>query len=285
MSEKNTNVTETVEIDQAMGVMPEEVDPGMSVMPGPGVADTPTVIPELDSMLAVVLDQLPAYTTTDWKNKPSTATPVTAEIMKKIEQRLVDLTSVYNNQAAEIKALRDSVCQLDSDGSTTECTVKLSSGKEIIITAKNKLGQCVSLNCYASEIVISMLAAMPTALPAYQTTAWKNKPSTETPVDAAVMTRVEQRLVDLTNAVNGLRDSVSRVKLQKKAWSETIEIEMPTDSFALCFCGNSVFGIWRSTYDVFLSNMPIGVTNEKTSTGVKLTRTTGETGWLAIVYR
>ena len=56
----------------------------------------------------------------------------------------------------------------------------------------------------------SMLAAMPTALPAYQTTVWKNKPSTETPVDAAVMTRVEQRLVDLTNAVNGLRDSVSR---------------------------------------------------------------------------
>lgn len=112
MSEKNTNVTETVEIDQAMGVMPEEVDPGMSVMPGPGVADTPTVIPELDSMLAVVLDQLPAYTTTDWKNKPSTATPVTAEIMKKIEQRLVDLTSAYNNQAAEIKALRDSVSQL-----------------------------------------------------------------------------------------------------------------------------------------------------------------------------
>ena len=54
------------------------------------------------------------------------------------------------------------------------------------------------------------LAAMSSALPAYQTTAWKNKPSTETPVDAAVMTRVEQRLVDLTNAVNGLRDSVSQ---------------------------------------------------------------------------
>lgn len=109
MSEKNTNVTETVEIDQAMGVMPEEVDPGMSVMPGPGVADTPTVIPELDSMFAVALDQLPAYTTTDWKNKPSTATPVTAEIMKKIEQRLVDLTNAYNNQEAEIKTLRGSV--------------------------------------------------------------------------------------------------------------------------------------------------------------------------------
>lgn len=60
---------------------------------------------------------------------------------------------------------------------------------------------------------------------------------------------------------------------------------MPTDSFALCLCGNSVIGIWRSTYDVFLSDMPTGVTSEKTSTGVKLTRTTGETGWLAIVYR
>lgn len=131
----------------------------------------------------------------------------------------------------------------------------------------------------------SVLAAMPTALPAYQTTTWKNKPSTETPVDAAVMTRVEQRLVDLTTAVNGLRDSVSRVKFQKKAWAKTIEIEMSDDSFALCLCGNSVIGIWRSTYDVFLSDMPTGVTNEKTSTGVRLTRTTGETGWLAIVYR
>lgn len=52
------------------------------------------------------------------------------------------------------RKIEHSVCQLDSDGSTTECTVKLSSGKEIIITAKNKLGQCVSLNCYANEIVI-----------------------------------------------------------------------------------------------------------------------------------
>ena len=59
---------------------------------------------------------------------------------------------------------------------------------------------------------------------------------------------------------------------------------MPTDSFALCFCGNSLIGIWRSTYDVFLSNMPSGVTSEKTSNGVKLTNTTGEAGWLSIVY-
>ncbi|BFK38682.1 hypothetical protein I050019G5_12820 [Collinsella sp. i05-0019-G5] len=48
----------------------------------------------------------------------------------------------------------DSVCQLDSDGSTTECTVSLTSGREIIITVKNGIGQCVSLNCYASEIVL-----------------------------------------------------------------------------------------------------------------------------------
>lgn len=48
----------------------------------------------------------------------------------------------------------DSVCQLDPGSGTTECTVKLSSGKEIIITAKNTPGQCVSMNCYANEIVI-----------------------------------------------------------------------------------------------------------------------------------
>ena len=114
MNEKNTKATETVEIDPDMGIVSEEIDPGMSIMPGPGAADTPTVIPELDSMLAVVLDQLPAYTTTDWKNKPSTATPVTAEIMKKIEQRIVDLTSAYNNCATEIKTLRDSVSHIDA---------------------------------------------------------------------------------------------------------------------------------------------------------------------------
>lgn len=131
----------------------------------------------------------------------------------------------------------------------------------------------------------SMLAEMSFALPAYQATAWKNKPSTETPIDAAAMTRIEQRLVDLTNAVNGLRDSVSRTKYLKKTWAKTLEIEMSADSFAICLCGNSVITIWRSTYDVFLSDMPTGVTSEKTSTGVRLTRTTGETGWLAIVYR
>ena len=126
MSEKNTESIEPVEIDQAMGVMPEEVDPGMSVMPGPGVADTPTVIPELDPMFAVALDQLPAYTTTDWKNKPSTATPVTAEIMKKIEQRLVDLTNAYNNQEAEIKTLRDSVSQI----ALNNCTLAVSANND-----------------------------------------------------------------------------------------------------------------------------------------------------------
>lgn len=139
MSEKNTNVTETVEIDQAMGVMPEEVDPGISVMPGPGVADTPTVIPELDPMLAVVLDQLPAYTTTDWKNKPSTATPVTAEIMKKIEQRLVDLTSAYNNQAAEIKTLRDSVSQSPLAGAKM---LMMSTGKSKVTFHQNGGHRC-----------------------------------------------------------------------------------------------------------------------------------------------
>lgn len=147
MSEKK-NDAQPVEVDQAMGVAADEIDPGMSVMPeGPGLMDVPTVIPELDSVLAAMPAALPAYQTTAWKNKPSTETPIDAAAMTRIERRLVDLTNAVNE-------LRDSVCQLDSDGSTTECTVKLSSGKEIIITAKNKLGQCVSLNCYANEIVV-----------------------------------------------------------------------------------------------------------------------------------
>lgn len=168
MSEKNTNVTETVEIDPGMSVMPE----------GPGLMDVPTVIPELG----------------------------------------------------------------------------------------------LAAQALASQV-------------SFAKKTWKDGSGGGTPVTAAELNRLEQGVADLTAAVNALRDSVSRAKLQKKAWAETIEIEMPADSFALCFCGNSVFGIWRSTYDVFLTNMPSGVTNEKTSTGVKLTRTTGETGWLAIVYR
>ena len=94
MSEKNTNVTETVEIDPGMSVMPE----------GPGLMDVPTVIPELDSVLAAMPAALPAYQTTAWKNKPSTETPVDAAVMTRVEQRLVDLTNAVNG-------LRDSVSQ------------------------------------------------------------------------------------------------------------------------------------------------------------------------------
>ena len=94
MSEKNTKATETVEIDPGMSVMPE----------APGLMDVPTVIPELDSVLAAMPTAMPAYQTTAWKNKPSTETPVDAAVMTRIEQRLVDLTNAVN-------ALRDSVGQ------------------------------------------------------------------------------------------------------------------------------------------------------------------------------
>lgn len=92
MNEKNTKATETVEIDPGMSVMPE----------APGLMDVPTVIPELDSMLAAMPTALPAYQTTSWKDKPSTATPVDAAVMTRVEQRLVDLTTAVNG-------LRDSV--------------------------------------------------------------------------------------------------------------------------------------------------------------------------------
>lgn len=87
--------------DKTTGEM-EQVDPGMSVVPEAGLEDVPTIIPELDSALAAVPSKLPAYVTTTWKNKPSTATPVTAEVMTRVEQRLVDLTNAVN-------ALQDSV--------------------------------------------------------------------------------------------------------------------------------------------------------------------------------
>ena len=106
MSEKNTKATENVEIDPGMSVMPEE----------PGLMDVPTVIPELDSVLAAMPTALPAYQTTVWKNKPSTETPVDAAVMTRVEQRLVDLTNAVN-------ALRDSVSQLPVKGfQNKECS-------------------------------------------------------------------------------------------------------------------------------------------------------------------
>ena len=82
-----------------------------------------------------------------WKDKVSGNTPVTAAELNRIEKGISDC-------AKQTNALGDSVCQLDSATGTTECTVSLTSGREIIITVKNHVGQCVSLNCYASEIVI-----------------------------------------------------------------------------------------------------------------------------------
>ena len=124
-----------------------EIDPGMSVMPeGPGLMDVPTVIPELGLAAQALASQV-SFAKKTWKDGSGGGTPVTAAELNRLEQGVADLTAAVNG-------LRDSVCQLDSDGSTTECTVKLTSGKEIIITAKNKLGQCVSLNYYANEIVV-----------------------------------------------------------------------------------------------------------------------------------
>lgn len=117
MSEKNTKATENVEIDPGMSVMPEE----------PGLMDVPTVIPELDSMLAAMPTALPAYQTTVWKNKPSTETPVDAAVMTRVEQRLVDLTNAVNG-------LRDSVYRAPLAGtkaitmSTNKAKVTFNSG-------------------------------------------------------------------------------------------------------------------------------------------------------------
>ena len=180
MSEKK-NDAQPVEVDQAMGVAADEIDPGMSVMPeGPGLMDVPTVIPELDSVLA----------------------------------------------------------------------------------------------------------AMPAALPAYQTTDWKNKPSTETPIDAAAMTRIERRLVDLTNAANELRDSVSRTTVKYEVWAQIFEIEMPVESIAICLSAGYASrqsGEARQAYTC--PHSPANYSGEKTTNGVKLKYAAGESAWAAIVVR
>ena len=112
---------------------------------------------------------------------------------------------------------------------------------------------------------------------------WKDGSGGGTPITAAELNRLEQGVADLTAAVNELRDSVSRVKLQKNAWAQSFEIEMPMDSFAICFCGKSIVGIWRSSTDTFLPEFPSGFTGEKTTNGVKITATGSKSGWVAIV--
>lgn len=147
MSEKNTKATETVEIDQAMDVMPEEVDPGMSVMPeGPGLMDVPTVIPELDSVLAAMPTALPAYQTTAWKNKPSTETPVDAAVMTRVEQRLVDLTNAVNG-------LRDSVSRTVAMDDTVKASIVASSNQkgEIELRFTSKTGDKKQVTFFNSE--------------------------------------------------------------------------------------------------------------------------------------
>lgn len=142
MSEKNTNVTETVEIDPGMSVMPE----------GPGLMDVPTVIPELDSMLAAMPAALPAYQTTAWKNKPSTETPVDAAVMTRVEQRLVDLTNAVNGLRDSVSQICGNVevegydidqrigIQMKSKASNRRCVFGLTSDNHLYINSQNESG-------------------------------------------------------------------------------------------------------------------------------------------------
>lgn len=118
--------------DKTTGEM-EQVDPGMSVVPEAGLEDVPTIIPELDSALAAVPSALPAYQTTAWKNKPSTATPVTAEVMTRVEQRLVDLTNAVN-------ALRDSV----------SLAARREGAADAFVGANKTAGHCVDVMAQSS---------------------------------------------------------------------------------------------------------------------------------------
>lgn len=81
-----------------------------------------------------------------WKDATSGGTPITAAELNRMEGGI-------NDCATQINKLGDSVCQLDTDGGTTECAILLTTNSELIITAKNKSGRCVSLNFYSNEIV------------------------------------------------------------------------------------------------------------------------------------
>ena len=94
MSEKNTNVTETVEVDPGMSVMPEE----------PGLMDVPTVIPELGLAAQALASQV-SFAKKTWKDGSGGGTPVTAVELNRLEQGVADLTAAVNG-------LRDSVSQL-----------------------------------------------------------------------------------------------------------------------------------------------------------------------------
>ena len=94
MSEKDTNVTETVEIDPGMSVMPE----------APGLMDVPTVIPELGLAAQALATQV-SFAKKTWKDGSGGGTPVTAAELNRLEQGVADLTAAVN-------ALRDSVDQM-----------------------------------------------------------------------------------------------------------------------------------------------------------------------------
>ena len=82
-----------------------------------------------------------------WKDATSGGTPITAAELNRMEGGI-------NDCANQINKLGDSVCQLDTDGGTTECAILLKSNNEFIITAKNDSGGCVSLNYYEDKIVV-----------------------------------------------------------------------------------------------------------------------------------
>ena len=151
MSEKNTNVTETPEIDPGMSVMPE----------GPGLMDVPTVIPELGLAAQALASQV-SFAKKTWKDGSGGGTPVTAAELNRLEQGVADLTAAVNG-------LRDSVSQCATIGGSAKyaqvfshdgsegnlLSVRATSGKSSIaliatnqgvtvydINNQNKIGTC-----------------------------------------------------------------------------------------------------------------------------------------------
>ena len=80
---------------------------------------------------------------------------------------------------------------------------------------------------------------------------WKDGSGGGTPVTAVELNRLEQGVADLTAAVNGLRDSVSRYKT---LWGKTLTIPVNKNQIGILICSTSIGGIMVNGKTVYIDN-------------------------------
>lgn len=85
---------------------------------------------------------------------------------------------------------------------------------------------------------------------------WKDGSGGGTPVTAAELNRLEQGVADLTAAVNGLRDSVSRYHT---LWGTTLTIPVNKNQLGILLCSAHIGAIMVSGKNVYIDKS-LGVT-------------------------